>query len=166
MGIIDIVLIAAGAVLYAQETLLVLISTMSEELVVVVECDAAELACWVACESCSLVFVVGSIWLCVAVLNVRLQLLGSEQCMFVCYVTESISIYLLTSAAALLTEDLLMLCTQIAEHQTMFASRMLLQIRPSSTKIVTVELWTVETQQCKCIFHHLARFECDCQSSI
>lgn len=72
MRIIDIVLITSCAVLYAQETLLVLVSTMREELIVVVECYAAELACWVTCKSCSLVIVFSATWLWISIPNMRL----------------------------------------------------------------------------------------------
>ncbi len=77
MRIVDVVLIATCAVLYTQETLFVLVSTVCEQLVVVVKCYAAELAGRMACEPCSLVVVFCSGRLWVAIPDVRFKLLRS-----------------------------------------------------------------------------------------
>lgn len=75
--IVDVILIATCAILYTQETLFVLVSTVCKELVVVVECYAAKFAARMACESCSLVVVFCSGRLRVAIPDVRFKLLRS-----------------------------------------------------------------------------------------
>lgn len=43
-----------------------------------------------------------------------------------------------------LTENLLVLCTQITKYQSMRTSHVLFKIWPASSKIITIKLGTIE----------------------
>lgn len=78
VGVVDVVLVSAGAVAYADEALLVLVSAVQEELVTVVERDPAELARRVACEA-GVLWVVRRCGLRITVSNMHRQAVGRKE---------------------------------------------------------------------------------------
>jgi hypothetical protein len=77
MWVVDVVLIPASTILYAQEALLMPISTMCEQLVVIVECDMAEIASGMSRESSSLIIICTS-WLWIAFFYMLFELFRAE----------------------------------------------------------------------------------------